>query len=147
VAQNISFARIATQRGPVLNLARERAEGRDYIKALRIRTPSPNELIVNLSGGNQQKAILARWLARGVDLFVLDNPTRGVDAGAKEEIYDLIRGLTDDGVAILLISDDLLEVIGLSNRIVVMKDGVPVGEIPAPVEAKPHETDLVSAMV
>ena len=147
VAENISFARIATQKGPLLSLGREKTEARHYIQAMRIKTPSPNELVVNLSGGNQQKAILARWLARGVDLLVLDNPTRGVDAGAKEEIYDIIRGLTDDGVAVLLISDDLLEVIGLSNRIVVMKDGAPARQIDAPVNAKPHETDLVAAMV
>ena len=113
---------------------------------MRIKTPTPNELIMNLSGGNQQKAILARWLAR-VSIFILDNPTRGVDAGAKEEIYDIIRGLTDDGVAVLLISDDLLEVIGLSNRIVVMKDGAPARQVSAAVDAKPHETDLVAAMV
>ena len=147
VAQNISFARIATQKGPLLNLGRERSQGREFVKSMRIKTPTPNEMILNLSGGNQQKAILARWLARGVDLLILDNPTRGVDAGAKEEIYEIIRGLTDDGVAVLLISDDLLEVIGLSNRIVVMKDGAPARQVSAAVTAKPHETDLVAAMV
>lgn len=147
VAGNISFARIATQKSPFLDLGRERKQGRDYIKELRIKTPSGSTPVLNLSGGNQQKVILARWLARGVDLLILDNPTRGVDAGAKSEIYEIIRDLTDQGIAILLISDDLLEVIGLSNQITVMKDGRAVRSIPAPVDRKPHETDLVAAMV
>jgi ribose transport system ATP-binding protein len=147
VAQNISFAKVVGQRGPLLNLAAEKRVARRYIDALRIRTPSPRASILDLSGGNQQKAILARWLARGVDLLIMDNPTRGVDAGAKEEIYEIVRDLTDDGVAILLISDDLLEVIGLSHRVMVMKDGRLVREVDAPVDAKPGEADLVAEMV
>lgn len=147
VAQNISFARIVAQKSPWLDLRREISEGEHYIEALRIKTHSARTSIENLSGGNQQKAVLARWLARGVDLLILDNPTRGVDAGAKEEIYDVIRDLADNGMAILLISDDLLEVIGLSNRIVVMKDGAITSRIDAPVTDKPHETDLVATMV
>ncbi|MDQ0381282.1 sugar ABC transporter ATP-binding protein [Amycolatopsis thermophila] len=147
VAQNISFARVAAQRGPLLNLRHEQQQARHYIDTLRVKTPSPRASILHLSGGNQQKALLARWLARGVDLLILDNPTRGVDAGAKEEIYDIIRDLTADGVAVLLISDDLLEVIGLSHRVAVMKDGVLTHQVPAPPEDKPHEADLVAAMV
>jgi ribose transport system ATP-binding protein len=147
VAKNISFARIVHQRGPLLNLAAERRGARHYIDKLRIRTHSERTSILHLSGGNQQKAVIARWLARGVDLLILDNPTRGVDAGAKEEIYEIIRDLTDDGVAVLLISDDLLEVIGLAHRVVVMKDGEIVREIASPVDAKPTEADLVAAMV
>jgi ribose transport system ATP-binding protein len=147
VAKNISFSRIVHQRGPLLDLVGERKEARHYIDALRIRTPSERTSILHLSGGNQQKAVLARWLARGVDLLILDNPTRGVDAGAKEEIYKIIRDLTDSGVAVLLISDDLLEVIGLAHRVAVMKDGRIVRELAAPVDAKPTEADLVAAMV
>lgn len=80
-------------------------------------------------------------------MLILDNPTRGVDAGAKEEIYDIIRDLADSGVAILLISDDLLEVIGLSNRIAVMKDGVITHRVDAHVDTKPQESDLIATMV
>jgi len=147
VAKNISFARIVHQRGPLLDLGDERKEARRYIDALRIRTHSERTSIMHLSGGNQQKAVIARWLARGVDLLILDNPTRGVDAGAKEEIYEIIRDLTSDGVAVLLISDDLLEVIGLAHRVVVMKDGEIVRELASPVDAKPTEADLVAMMV
>jgi ribose transport system ATP-binding protein len=147
VAQNISFARIVSQKSPLLDLRREMREAEHYISELDIKTSSARANIESLSGGNQQKAVLARWLARGVDLLILDNPTRGVDAGAKEGIYDLIRDLADAGVAILLISDDLLEVIGLSNRIVVMKDGAITYRVDAPVANKPKETDLVATMV
>lgn len=147
VAQNISFARIVSQKSPVLDLRREMREAEHYINELGIKTSSARANIESLSGGNQQKAVLARWLARGVDLLILDNPTRGVDAGAKEGIYDLIRDLADAGVAILLISDDLLEVIGLSNTILVMKDGAITHRVDAPVSNKPKETDLVATMV
>lgn len=147
VGQNISFAKVATGSSAVLRLGEERRNGRDYIRRLRIKTAGARASILSLSGGNQQKAILARWLAAGVEMLILDNPTRGVDAGAKEEIYDLLRDLTDNGVAILLISDDLLEVIGLSNRILVMKTGAVTATIDAPAEAKPTEAQLVARMV
>lgn len=147
VAQNISFARIVAQQSPLLDLARERNEARTYFDRMRIKAASILAPIDSLSGGNQQKAIIARWLDRGVDMLILDNPTRGVDAGAKEEIYDIVRDLADNGIAILLISDDLLEVIGLSNRIAVMKDGEITHRVDAPAEAKPKETDLIATMV
>lgn len=147
LARNISFAGIVHQRGQLIDLRGERRTAQRYVDALRIKAHSLRSSILDLSGGNQQKAVIARWLARGVDLLILDNPTRGVDAGAKEEIYEIVRDLTADGVAVLLISDDLLEVIGLAHRIVVMKDGELVREVAAPVTAKPAEADLVSAMV
>ncbi|RZT25556.1 monosaccharide ABC transporter ATP-binding protein (CUT2 family) [Mycobacterium sp. BK558] len=147
VAQNISFARIAAQKSPVLDLTREKREATEYFDKMRIKAASISAPIDSLSGGNQQKAIIARWLARGVQMLILDNPTRGVDAGAKEEIYDIVRDLADSGVAILLISDDLLEVIGLSNRIAIMKDGVITHRVDAPVAAKPQEADLIATMV
>jgi ribose transport system ATP-binding protein len=147
VMQNISFARIASQRSELIDLQREVDEGKQYVVKLRIKTESPSASILSLSGGNQQKAVLARWLARGVELLILDNPTRGIDAGAKAEIYELLRGLAEGGLAILLISDDLLEVIGLSNRILVMKDQVVTSQFPAPTNAKPTEAALISMMV
>jgi ribose transport system ATP-binding protein len=91
--------------------------------------------------------VLARWLCRSPRVLVLDNPTRGVDAGAKEEIYQVIRDLTDRGVGILLITDELLELIGLSNRVLIMKRGRIVAEVPAPADAKPTEHDLIARML
>jgi ribose transport system ATP-binding protein len=100
-----------------------------------------------LSGGNQQKVVLSRWLCRKPKLLVLDNPTRGIDVGAKEEIYRLIRSLTEEGMSVLLITDELLELIGLSNRILVMQSGQVVAELAAPAEAKPSEHDVVALML
>jgi ribose transport system ATP-binding protein len=103
--------------------------------------------LINLSGGNQQKVVLARWLQRDLRLLVLDNPTRGVDAGAKEEIYRHIRTLTAKGVGILLITDELSELIGLSNRILIMQRGRVVTEIAAPPDGKPTEHELIAHML
>lgn len=126
---------------------REVAVSQEFISRLAIRSATPNLSCRRLSGGNQQKVVLARWLARKPKILVLDNPTRGVDAGAKQEIYRIIRELTDQGVGILLITDELLELIGLSNRIAIMQRGQLVAEIAAPPEEKPTEKDLVVLML
>lgn len=84
----------------------------------------------NLSGGNQQKVVVGRWLFRDADVIILDEPTRGIDVGAKAEIYELINKLTELGKAVILISSDLLEVMGMSDRIVVLSEGKLVGELP-----------------
>ncbi len=120
---------------------------RAYIASMPIKASGPGVACARLSGGNQQKVVLARWLCREPAFLVLDNPTRGVDAGAKEEIYRLLRDLCDRGVGIVLITDDLLELIGLSNRIVVMQHGRITGEIDAPADGKPTERALVAAML
>jgi L-arabinose transport system ATP-binding protein len=86
-------------------------------------------LVSKLSGGNQQKVVLGRWLARQLKLLILDEPTRGIDVGAKAEIYALIRHLADNGLAILVISSEMPELIGVSDRIVVMASGRVVGEV------------------
>ncbi len=125
----------------------EAAVATDYIRRLRIRARGADQRCDTLSGGNQQKVVLARWLCRSLTLLILDNPTRGVDAGAKEEIYDFIRGLSEAGVAILLITDDLPELIGLSDRIAIMAHGRVTAEIAAPAEAKPSEQAIVAAML
>jgi ribose transport system ATP-binding protein len=149
VAWNISLARLAGNGGPahVLNGERERSEARRYVESMRIKTPGIGTLAGSLSGGNQQKVVLARWLARDARVLILDNPTRGVDAGAKEEIYTLIRDLADRDVGVVLISDDLLELIGLSNRILIMKDGAISAELESPPSGKPEESTLVASMV
>jgi ABC-type sugar transport system ATPase subunit len=94
-----------------------------------VRTPSIEHEVGKLSGGNQQKVVLARWLARAPKVLILDEPTRGIDVGAKAEIYDIIAGLAQTGVAILVISSELPEVLGLADRIVVMQNGRVTGEV------------------
>jgi ribose transport system ATP-binding protein len=150
VAWNISLARTSAATGMGAQFIDHRRERRDavkYVEMLSIKTPGLDAPVHSLSGGNQQKVILARWLARGVDVLVLDNPTRGVDAGAKEDIYGIVRDLTDQGTAIVLISDDLPELIGLSTRVLIMKSGRVVEEIQTPQSDKPAEVDLVAHMV
>ena len=109
---------------------RQQAEIADrYITALDIRPTDPEALVRNLSGGNQQKVLLARWLLTAPKLLILDEPTRGIDVGAKAEIQRLITSLADDGMSVLFISAELEEVVRLSHRIVVMRDRRKVAEI------------------
>jgi ribose transport system ATP-binding protein len=150
LAWNVSLASGADLFSTRLGLWRRRREvavASRYAKELAIRSGTPNVSCARLSGGNQQKVVLARWLCRAPDVLVLDNPTRGVDAGAKEEIYRLIRDLTDRGVGILLITDELLELIGMSNRVLIMQRGRVVTEIAAPADGKPTERELVAWML
>jgi ribose transport system ATP-binding protein len=148
VAINMTLARLTRRsEGVLLNLKTESLDAQRLIETLGIKTPSAAALAGTLSGGNQQKMILGRWLLRQAKILVLDNPTNGVDAGAKEEIYSVLRTIAANGVGILLISDDLLELIGLSNRILVMRGGSVIQEIAAPPDAKPREVDVVAYMV
>jgi L-arabinose transport system ATP-binding protein len=115
-----------------LGLIRPRRETQNaarFVEQLRIRTPSLRQLIMNLSGGNQQKVILARWLGERIRVLLMDEPTRGIDVGAKNEIYNLIYKLAESGVGMVVVSSDLPEVLGISDRIVVMRDGRIVGEL------------------
>lgn len=114
----------------------ERAIAGDYIRRLDIRPPKSRLPVSALSGGNQQKVALARWLATQPKLLILDEPTQGVDVGAKQQIHELIRQLAEDGVAVLLISSDLPELLALSHRIGVMRAGQLVTILPA--HAEPH---------
>lgn len=100
-----------------------RAAGEEYSSRLRVKTPSVNQLIGKLSGGNQQKVVIAKWLVRDCDVLIFDEPTRGIDVGAKEEIYELIESLSAQGKAIIVISSELPEVLRLSHRIAVMAQG------------------------
>lgn len=107
----------------------ERSALARYVERLRIQISSPEQLVRNLSGGNQQKVVLAKWLARNAEVVIFDEPTRGVDVGAKYEIYMLINELAQQGKAILMISSELPEVLGMSDRILVMHEGHFTGEI------------------
>jgi ribose transport system ATP-binding protein/rhamnose transport system ATP-binding protein len=103
---------------------------RRFIDELKIATPSTDQRVGNLSGGNQQKVLIAKWLATRPKLLIVDEPTRGVDVGARAEIYRLLRSLADQGVALVVVSSDLPEVLTLADRIVVMADGQLAGELP-----------------
>ena len=105
-----------------------------YIKALSIATPDAEKKIGELSGGNQQKVILARWMATQPDLLILDEPTRGLDVGAKAEIQRLMLEMCGDGVSVIFISSELEEVIRCSNRIVIMREGKKAGELTGPFD-------------
>jgi ABC-type sugar transport system ATPase subunit len=98
------------------------------VERLAIKTPHLGQAIGNLSGGNQQKCVLARWLGEGVRVVLLDEPTRGVDVGAKREIHEVVLGLAEAGAAVLLVSSELPEVLGVSDRILVMREGRIVAE-------------------
>jgi ribose transport system ATP-binding protein len=93
------------------------------VESLKIKTPSVDVLAMNLSGGNQQKIVLGKWLAMEPKVMILDEPTRGIDVGAKAEIYRLMRALADQGTVILMISSDMEEVLNISDRIAVMHEG------------------------
>ncbi|MER8188453.1 sugar ABC transporter ATP-binding protein [Kitasatospora sp. NPDC094015] len=107
----------------------ERALAQEFTDRLRVRTPSIEHEVRKLSGGNQQKVVLARWLARKPKVLILDEPTRGIDVGAKAEIYQIIADLAAEGVALLVISSELPEILGLADRVVVMQGGRITGEL------------------
>ncbi|HET6341656.1 MAG TPA: sugar ABC transporter ATP-binding protein [Gemmatimonadota bacterium] len=116
----------------VVDPREERELAARYVRDLRIKTPSIEQVTLNLSGGNQQKVVLAKWLACQVDVLILDEPTRGIDVGAKQEIYLLMDRLAAEGVGILLISSELPEIVGLSDRVLVMRGGRVAGVFAQP---------------
>lgn len=107
----------------------ERAQVLDFIENLRIKTPGDGVRIKNLSGGNQQKAVIAKWLATRSKVLIFDEPTRGIDVGAKQEIYRLMHRLAADGLGIIMISSEMPELLGMADRILVMRDGALVGQM------------------
>jgi ABC-type sugar transport system ATPase subunit len=102
---------------------------RELMRQLDVRAQSPDQLVMNLSGGNQQKVLLGRYLAADTEILILDEPTRGVDVGAKSEIYELMRDLADRGVAILMISSEIDEVVAMSDHVLVMREGRLVADL------------------
>lgn len=130
IVQNTTLAYLkALKKGLFIQQKEEKKLTHSFIKSLDIRTPSELQLARNLSGGNQQKVVIAKWMCTGPKILILDEPTRGIDVGAKKEIYDLINQLAQEGVALILISSELTEVLGLSDRILVMHEGAVKGEI------------------
>jgi ABC-type sugar transport system ATPase subunit len=112
-----------------VNRRRERREFCDYAQSLGIKSSGPEQLVMNLSGGNQQKVVIAKWLAQNADIVIFDEPTRGIDVGTKYEIYLLMNRLVDEGKAVIMISSELPEILGMSDRIIVMHEGRVKGEI------------------
>jgi ribose transport system ATP-binding protein len=124
IAQNISLADLLSySRSLLVQPAAERANAEVQKARLNIRAPDVATAVGSLSGGNQQKVVLARWLSMRPKVIIFDEPTRGIDVGAKNEIYELMRKLADAGVAVLMISSDMEEVIGVSDRVAVMHEG------------------------
>lgn len=117
------------QKGPFVNRKRERSELARYVENLKIKLADNEQAVMNLSGGNQQKVVLAKWLAQDADIVIFDEPTRGIDVGAKYEIYLLMNKLVADGRAVIMISSELPEILGMSDRIIVMHEGRLKGEI------------------
>ena len=129
VRENITLPSLdRISRAGVIDRKQERDISGSYIESLSIKTPTPEQLIGNLSGGNQQKCCLAKWLARSPKLIILDEPTRGIDVGAKAEIHDLIDALTKQGMAVVMIPSELPEIMGASDRIIVLYEGRKMAE-------------------
>ncbi len=133
--------------GPFVSKKKISRQAEDWIGTLRVKTSGRRELLMQLSGGNQQKVVFSRALASGADILILNHPTRGVDVGAKEEIYSLIRDIARQGKSVILLGDTLDESIGLANRILVLQDGLITGCFSADVGAKPEQVDVVSLMM
>ena len=130
VAANTSLANLrAVSNGGLIDSAAERRGAREFVEQFRIRTPSVDAEVEALSGGNQQKVALARWLSTGPAVLILDEPTQGVDVGSKAEIHGLMQNLAERGLAIIMISSELPEVLGMSDRIAVMRGGTIAGVI------------------
>ncbi|MBQ7725413.1 MAG: sugar ABC transporter ATP-binding protein [Lachnospiraceae bacterium] len=115
--------------GLFINKKKEKEITEQYIKELDTKTPSSDQLVVNLSGGNQQKVVIAKWLVRNSDILIFDEPTRGIDVGAKNEIYKLMNKLASEGKSIIMISSEMTEILRMSDRIVVMCEGKKTGEV------------------
>jgi ribose transport system ATP-binding protein len=144
VYRNITLSSLPRfARGGFLDQGEERRRAEELNKSLDVRPAGVERPVRNLSGGNQQKVVLARWLLRDCRVLLLDEPTRGVDVGARTEVYQLIRRLADEGVAVVVVSSEVEEVLGLADRVLVIRDGVVVHEGPATEIDESRVLDLV----
>jgi ribose transport system ATP-binding protein len=124
VAENISLCSLGkTERFGLLHRRRENDFVGQFVRLLAVKTPSLGQLVRNLSGGNQQKVVLSKWLATGPKVLLLDEPTRGIDIGAKKEIYTIIEKATKRGLAVVMVSSELPEILAIADRILVMCEG------------------------
>ena len=130
VAENTTMASMENfMNGLFINKKKEEEVARKYVDALATKTPGVDQLVVNLSGGNQQKVVIAKWLTRDCDILIFDEPTRGIDVGAKNEIYKLMNQLAHEGKSIIMISSEMTEILRMSDRIIVMCEGKKTGEL------------------
>lgn len=130
VAENSTMATMESyMKGFFINKKKENRVAQEYVEMLNTKTPSVEQLVVNLSGGNQQKVVIAKWLIRNCDILIFDEPTRGIDVGAKSEIYHLMNKLAAEGKSIIMISSEMTEILRMSDRIIVMCEGRKTGEI------------------
>lgn len=130
IANNVALPNLENfQKNGMIDEGRILEETEKYRKILRIKSSSSTQLVKNLSGGNQQKVVIAKWLVRDSDIIILDEPTRGIDIGAKSEIYDLIDELVSLGKSIIMISSEMTEILRMSDRIVVLNEGTKTGEL------------------
>jgi len=148
VAVNMTLASLqAVKTRGVISPKRERELAKRWVEKLHVRTPGVDALCLQLSGGNQQKVVLSKWMNARSRILIFDHPTRGLDVGAKEEVYELIRDLSDDGIAMVLTADTLEETIGLCHSILVMRDGRVTARFDATPGSKPSQVDLIRHMV
>lgn len=148
VSENINLLVLDRfKKGGLLNPSGERKNASYWAGETRVKTPSLKQKCGNLSGGNQQKVVLSKWLTADSRLLILEHPTRGIDVGAKDEIYHHIRELARSGKSMLIMCDTLEEDIGLCNRMIIMKDGRFVRELDCPKESKPTPADIISSIV
>lgn len=130
VAENSTMSSLENfVKGLFINKREENKIAQDYVDSLATKTPGVDQLVVNLSGGNQQKVVIAKWLIRNCDILIFDEPTRGIDVGAKNEIYKLMNRLAEEGKSIIMISSEMTEILRMSDRIVVMCEGRKTGEV------------------
>ncbi len=120
---------VKCMKGLFINKKKENEAAQKYVDLLKTKTPGVDQLVVNLSGGNQQKVVIAKWLIRNCDILIFDEPTRGIDVGAKSEIYQLMSELAAEGKSIIMISSEMTEILRMSDRIVVMCEGRKTGEL------------------
>lgn len=129
VKDNMLLPKLGTFKSPVLNKSDINNITGTYIKDLSIALASEDEEVKNLSGGNQQKVVIAKWMAMNPQILIMDEPTRGIDIGAKNEIYDIMRKLTENGMSIIMISSEMAEIQRISDRVIVMHEGCVTGEM------------------
>ena len=130
VTENTTLAALQKfMKGVFIDKRREAGTAEEHVKTLKTKTPDVEQLVMNLSGGNQQKVVIAKWLVSDAQIMIFDEPTRGIDVGAKQEIYELMGKLTEAGKSIIMISSELMEILRLSDRIIVMCEGKITGEM------------------
>lgn len=118
----------------------------EYVEKLRIKTPTVKQLVRNLSGGNQQKVVVAKVLAAHTDILIFDEPTRGIDVGAKQEIYHLMNELVEQGMSIIMISSEMEELLGMSDRVMVLYEGRISGELSKEEFSQSRVLELASGL-